>query len=364
MAIRLNLPPITRGLLLLLLFQSLLSAAVHFQRPIGGLVIPYLTLIPSMSLIYPWTFITSTFVETNIFSLAISGLTIWHGGRYLERAWTSREFAKFVGMVALVPNVYTFFSLVVMYAITGDVTWSYVPPFLPSFNPPTSSPPTTKKPHTDLPRSLTPVSGTTALQVAILTGLSQLLPTHTITLFRGILSLRLPRLPLLHLLLVTLLALLPIYTIAAPLLSLSGFLTAWAHLRFLRLPLPDLDSPGPLRGDASDAFALAQFFPEPARPAVEAAGDVLAKLGLAPKTPVVVANPSQGGGSGGGGGGGGQRSGGRAENERRRALALKELDLRLQAATAARAGKTGEASEVKQPEVEEGMKAPEGGEQA
>ncbi|OBT94809.1 hypothetical protein VE01_06301 [Pseudogymnoascus verrucosus] len=333
MAIRLNLPPITRGLLLLLLFQSLLSAAVHFQRPTEGLVIPYLTLIPSMSLIYPWTFVTSTFVETNIFSLAISGLTIWHGGRYLERAWTSREFAKFVAMVALVPNVYTFFTLVVMYAITGDVTWS-----------------------------LTPISGTTALQTALLTGLSQLLPTHTITLFRGLLSLRLPRLPLLHLLLVTLLALLPIYTISAPLLSLSGFLTAWAHLRFLRLPLPDLDSPGPLRGDASDAFALAQFFPEPARPSVEAAGDVLAKLGLAPKTPVVVANPSQGGG--GGGGGGGQRQGGRAENERRRALALKELDLRLQAATAARAGKGGEASEVKQPEVGEVMKAPEGGEQA
>ncbi|OBT50252.1 hypothetical protein VE04_09104, partial [Pseudogymnoascus sp. 24MN13] len=77
MAIRLNLPPITRGLLLLLLFQSLLSAAAQFERPTEGLVIPYLTLIPSMSLIYPWTFVTSTFVETNIFSLAISGLTIW-----------------------------------------------------------------------------------------------------------------------------------------------------------------------------------------------------------------------------------------------------------------------------------------------
>ncbi|KFY61899.1 hypothetical protein V497_02697, partial [Pseudogymnoascus sp. VKM F-4516 (FW-969)] len=156
--------------------------------------------------------------------------------------------------------------------------------------------------------------------------------------------------------LLTLLALLPIYTIAAPLLSFSGFLTAWAHLRFLRLPLPDLDSPGPLRGDASDAFALAQFFPEPARPAVEAAGGLLAKLGLAPKTPVVVANanPSTGGGG---------RAGGRAENERRRALALKELDLRLQAATAARAGKTtvpGEGvSEEKAPE-EEATKAPEG----
>lgn len=353
MALRLNLPPITRALLLLLLFQSLLSAAIYFQRPTTDLVIPYLALIPSMSLIYPWTFLTSTFVESNVLSLAISGLTIWHGGRYLERAWTSREFAKFVAMVAVVPNVFAFFTLVVMYAITGDVTWSYVP----------SSPQMLFSPLTPT-HSLTPISGTTALQTALLTGLSQLLPTHTITVFRGILSLRLPRLPLLHLGLVTILAILPLYTIAAPLLSLSGFLTAWAHLRFLRLPLPDLDSPGPLRGDASDAFALSQFFPEPARPAVEAAGDLLARLGLAPKTPVVVAAGANANNANSGGGG--QSTGGRAENERRRALALKELDLRLQAATAARAGKAGEASEVvRQPEVGgEVMKAPEGGEQA
>lgn len=128
--------------------------------------------------------------------------------------------------------------------------------------------------------------------------------------------------------------------------------------------MPDLDSPGPLRGDASDAFALSQFFPEPARPAIDAAGELLARLGLAPKTPVVVAG---GNNAAAGGGGGGQRTGGRAENERRRALALKELDMRLQAATAAKAGKAGEGgpSVDSQPQVGgEVMKAPEAGEQA
>ncbi|KFX99788.1 hypothetical protein V490_01651, partial [Pseudogymnoascus sp. VKM F-3557] len=127
MAIRINLPPITRALLIVLAFQSLLRFAIYFQHPTsrpGELVIPYLELIPSMSLIYPWTLVTSTFVESHILSFAISGATIWHGGRYLERAWTSREFAKFVAMVALVPNVFTFFTLVVMYAITGEVTWA------------------------------------------------------------------------------------------------------------------------------------------------------------------------------------------------------------------------------------------------
>lgn len=81
---------------------------------------------------------------------------------------------------------------------------------------------------------------------------------------------------------------------------------------------------------------------------------------------MVVAAGSGSGSNNGNQGAAGGRAGGRAENERRRALALKELDLRLQAATAARAGKAGEASEVvRQPEVGgEVMKAPEGGEQA
>lgn len=124
MAIRINLPPITRALLILLTFQSLLRFAIYLQNPYGAIFV----LIPSMSLLYPWTFVTSTFVESHIISFAISGATIWHGGRYLERAWTSREFAKFVAMVAFVPNVFTFFTLVIMYAITGEVTWSYVSP--------------------------------------------------------------------------------------------------------------------------------------------------------------------------------------------------------------------------------------------
>jgi membrane associated rhomboid family serine protease len=127
---RLNLPPVTRALLLLLLCQSLLSFIVRYRQwtsPNDVLVVPYLTLIPSMSLLYPWTFVTSTFVEANVFSLAISGLTLWHGGRYLERAWTSREFAKFVAIVAFVPNSFAFATLVFLYAMTGDVMWSYVP---------------------------------------------------------------------------------------------------------------------------------------------------------------------------------------------------------------------------------------------
>ncbi len=87
-------------------------------------VVPYLVLVPQLSLIYPWTFLTTTFVENNVITLGVSGLTIYYGGRYLERAWTSAEFAKFLLVAALVPNAFAFGILVILFAVTGDMAWT------------------------------------------------------------------------------------------------------------------------------------------------------------------------------------------------------------------------------------------------
>jgi Eukaryotic integral membrane protein (DUF1751) len=45
---------------------------------------PYLPLVPS---IYPWTLLTATFVEQNIFTVVLNAATLFYGGKYLERAW-------------------------------------------------------------------------------------------------------------------------------------------------------------------------------------------------------------------------------------------------------------------------------------
>lgn len=84
---------------------------------------PYLTLVPQLSFVYPWTFLTTTLVENNVFTLGISGITIYYGGRYLERSWSSPEFAKFLVVVSLIPNILCFAILVIMFAITGDMAW-------------------------------------------------------------------------------------------------------------------------------------------------------------------------------------------------------------------------------------------------
>lgn len=127
---RINLPPVTRILLAVLGLQSILSAAIRYRQWTANteIVIPYLNLIPQLSLIYPWTFLTTTLVESNVFTLAIAGVTLYQGGRYLERAWSSREFAKFLLIVALIPNLLCFGVLVLLFSLTRNERWTYVSP--------------------------------------------------------------------------------------------------------------------------------------------------------------------------------------------------------------------------------------------
>lgn len=150
---------------------------------------------------------------------------------------------------------------------------------------------------------------------------------------------RVPRFPSLFILAVIVLAFTPLFTAASVLLVLSGFMVSWTYLRFYKTAFPDLDvSRSTLRGDASETFALAEFFPEPLQPTVSNLSEIVFNLLVAVRicTPFSSADTSA------------QRSrseftssrpshgSSRAETERRRALALKALDQRLNAGKAAR----------------------------
>lgn len=137
---RINITPVTRILLGTLFSLSFLSFLVRYKQWTASsdtILIPYLNLIPQLSLVYPWTFLTTTLVEGNIFTLSVAALTLYQGGRYLERAWSSKEFAKFVLITALVPNTLCFAVLIVFFTFTRNETWTYVSP---SFSPPCRQP--------------------------------------------------------------------------------------------------------------------------------------------------------------------------------------------------------------------------------
>lgn len=132
-------------------------------------------------------------------------------------------------------------------------------------------------------------------------------------------------------------------------LSLFGFTTSWVYLRFFRISEISSAATGGeatiMKGDASDTFAFVAFFPDAIHPILapicDAIYNTLVQLRLC--TPfseeaIGVGNENAASRSEAGlpsimnsrGGGGGRR----AEAERRRALALKALDQRLNSAAA------------------------------
>ena len=110
MPLRVNIPPVTRILLISLLSLSLLYniarwRSIDYSRGAIPATIPYLTLVPSLFYKYPWTLLSSTIVEQNIFTVLLNAATVFYGGKYLERAWGSREFSQFIGVIAIIPKV-------------------------------------------------------------------------------------------------------------------------------------------------------------------------------------------------------------------------------------------------------------------
>jgi membrane associated rhomboid family serine protease len=134
---RINLPPLTRSLLAGLVVFTLLNFALRpnsgwvekVEKPLIGVGngVPYLTIVPGRSIVYPWVFALATVVEQNLLGLIITGLTIFYGGRYLERAWGSHEFTKFIMFVAMIPNILSFLLYMLGYLITGSGAALYVP---------------------------------------------------------------------------------------------------------------------------------------------------------------------------------------------------------------------------------------------
>lgn len=199
--------------------------------------------------------------------------------------------------------------------------------------------------------SLTIIQGSVALQAAFLVAFKQLVPEHTVTILRGIVKIRVKHFPAIFLLGNTLSGVV-IGTDTALVLSWLGFFTSWTYLRFYKLQ-PDLSGastggPG-LRGDASETFAFAYFWPDIIQPGVATIADniynALTALGICtPFSAEAIESGNEQAMARGEGGlpsllnQGGRRGGGgkREEAERRRALALKALDQRLQAATAHR----------------------------
>lgn len=195
------------------------------------------------------------------------------------------------------------------------------------------------------------VQGSIAIQAAFLVAFKQLVPEHTVTILKGLVKIRVKHFPAIFLI-ATIISGVVFRTLPVTIQSWLGFLTSWTYLRFYKRQ-PDFSSTNTggstLRGDASETFAFAYFWPDVVHGPVAALTDgvynVLVSLRICTPFSAEEIESSneqatarvEGGlpslmNQGGRRGGGGKRE----EAERRRALALKALDQRLQAATANR----------------------------
>ncbi|RMZ77009.1 hypothetical protein DV738_g4574, partial [Chaetothyriales sp. CBS 135597] len=292
----------------------------------SGPVAPYLALIPSYVVFYPWTLITTVFVEQNIITLLVNSAAVYFGGRYFERAWGSRAFLFALLLTTLVSN---------LLAVPFYITWAAL--------------------SGRSGRANTPITGGITLQAAFLVACKQIVPEHTVSIHKGMIKLRVKHFPAIFLAANTISGLV-FGTTTALVLSWLGLITTWVYLRFYKRQ-PDLSSTstdsGGIKGDASETFAFATFFPEAIQPPIASVCDkifdVLCTLRLC--TPfsdeaVAVSNEQAAHREDGGlpefvkQSRGGKGISKREEAERRRALALRALDQRLNAATSSKPAET------------------------
>ena len=136
LSFRLTVPPLTRSLLLVLVALTTLNTILQPVGPIAlsfftriGHGSPFLSIVPGQSWRYPWTLLSATFVEQNIWGLLVSILVLYFGGRYLERAWGLGELAKFVVIVSVIPNLLTLITYEIFYGLSRSDRALYEKPF-------------------------------------------------------------------------------------------------------------------------------------------------------------------------------------------------------------------------------------------
>ena len=354
MPLRVNIPPATRFCLVSLITLSLLYNIARWREIsatgqtalTAPVVVPYLTLVPSQFFVYPWTLLTATFVEQNIFTVLLNLATLFYGGKYLERAWSSREFAKFIFTIAVIPNVLIVPFYLLWTAIRGSSSIGCVLLSIPLVKYIVAN-------YYFLTSSLTQVCGGISIQASFLVAFKQLVPEHTVTVFKGLVQMRVKHFPALFLLLNTISGVI-LGTETAAILSWLGLFTSWTYLRFFKRQ-PDLTGTSTngvgIKGDASETFSFACLFPDVIQPPIAAVSDqiynVLVSVNICtPFSEEDIASGNQQVLARGEAGlptlmnshraNGMRGSGKREEAERRRALALKALDQRLQAAAVGR----------------------------
>ncbi|KIK70712.1 hypothetical protein GYMLUDRAFT_254042 [Collybiopsis luxurians FD-317 M1] len=285
-----SIPPTTRWFTLATVLGSLFFFWLRWNAAPNQF--PYLVLVPGQSLFYPWTFITSALVETSIWELFITLITIPPTLRYLERIWGSIETLKFILATVCASNIIAFgFNWIEFIATSNADLFLYGMHY----------------------------HGQMSLQIGVLVAFTQIIPEHQVQ-FLGFLKMRVKSLPMTYL---TISTIMTILGFQCPWIIIQfGWFVSWVYLRFYKKNTNDTVGGLTSYGDRSETFSLISWFPPFTHVVLGPAGNFVYTWA---NTLRLI--PSHGGDV---------ESGfssipgsARAEAERRRAMALQALDQRL-----------------------------------
>ncbi|KAI9034350.1 rhomboid family protein [Hyaloraphidium curvatum] len=285
--------PVTRALVA----ASIVLSGVGFVlRNGGGKTAPLVAMVPAFALWYPWTFLTAGLHESNILTLLTNVVCLLFGGRYLEVAWGSRHFLIFALLVTVSTSLLTCITMLAEYSVTRAPEYIYE----------------------------TEAIGLVGLLSGFLVAFKQLVPEHRLSFFRDFFSIRVKYLPSIFLLVYAVLFFARVFHVPF-LMALYGTIASWIYIRFYKVQ-------DGIRGDRSETFSFASFWPDALHPFIMPLSNSCFNLMVTLRICAPLTGAGRGayelpisrtGASGAGDG---------PDAERRRALALKALDQRLQTA--------------------------------
>lgn len=253
---------ISSAILLIKIYTAKVDPAAP---PVLDLIIPYVQLVPRYAIFYPWVFFTAIFAETSIVAFIVSLAVLYVATSYVEKFWGFKEVVKFILIIGTITNFSTVLVTIVSNIFRGDVLGMDKP-----------------------------LGGGISYYFGFLVVLKQLIPEHNVVLFQGLVNFRVKHLPSLMLLIAG------VWSGVARSLypfvpSVYSFFVSYIYLRFFQslfsdpiLPVTsatgDQTNSSVVRGDASDAFQLVEFFPSVLKPylsvVINAIYDVFVLLGL------------------------------------------------------------------------------------
>lgn len=195
--------------------------------------VAYLALIPARTIPFAWNLLTAGYIEQTIYGVVVSTFALLFIGKLLEPIWGSKEFVKFIFVVNVLTYLCVFITAIALYYATRVELYLYMP-----------------------------ISGFHGVLSGFLVGIKQIIPDHELSVF-GISTIKAKWLPSIMILLSVTASFFLAESAAYLPMIIFGTYMSWIYLRYLQSR-----SETNFRGDPSDEFAFATFFPEFIRPVI------------------------------------------------------------------------------------------------